>query len=338
MNQILKDLHIVKNNAEGNLIQNLYTLPKEPKQRQARVSVPTKNQIYQADLLYLPEDDGYKYALVVVDCANHAMDAAPLRTKTNAAVLEGFKTIFKGKYLSLPQFSMEVDDGKEFKDTVKQYFRDKGVILRVGKPYRHRQQAVVEWMNYILGKILFMLMTVDELDTGETSKDWVKDLPAVVAAINKHLTIQPRKPVVRNVNETILPVGTLVRYALDAPINVADESKLIGKFRAGDIRWSIKPVKITEFFLRPDQPTLYAVEGNKANTYTRDQLQVYNEMEETPKPRKFVVEALVGKSKVNNRIVYRVKFKGFSEAHNKWLPKADLMATVPELVKAYDKT
>ena len=130
MNRILKDLKIVSNNEDGNMIQNLYKLPNEPKHRQARVNVPKPKYVYQADLLYLPEDDGYKYALVVVDCATHAMDAVPLRDKSNDTVLKAFQRVFTGKYLAIPKFSVEVDDGKEFKGSVAKYFHDKGVILR----------------------------------------------------------------------------------------------------------------------------------------------------------------------------------------------------------------
>lgn len=39
----------------------------------AHVNVPKPHQIYQAELLFLPHDQDYKYALVVVDCATHAM-------------------------------------------------------------------------------------------------------------------------------------------------------------------------------------------------------------------------------------------------------------------------
>lgn len=337
MNKILKDLGVVSNNEDGNIIQNLYAFPKEPKKRQARVHVPEKQQIYQADLLYLPEDAGYKYALVVVDCANHAMDAVPLRDKNANTVLNAFEKVFKGKYLKAPKFSMEVDDGKEFKGSVQSFFKQKGIILRMGKPYRHRQQAVVEWMNYIIGKILFMLMSIDELQTGHLSKLWVKDLPDVIESINKNLTVDPRTPKERNIREDALPVGTLVRYALDAPIQVAGEEKLIGKFRAGDIRYSVKPVKIEKIFFRPDQPLLYALEGNKTNTYTRDQLQVYNAKEEKPEPRVFYIEKILERKIEKKKPVYLVKWKGFGNHRNTREPRDVLMKEVPQMVKDFDK-
>jgi Chromo (CHRromatin Organisation MOdifier) domain len=337
MNNILKDLKIVNNPVDGNIIQNLFKLPHERPTRQAHVSVPSKGYTYQADLLYLPEDGGFKYALVVVDNATHAMDAQPLRKKDAQAVLQGFLKIFKRKYLPPPKFSLEVDDGAEFKGTVKQFFKSQGIILRSGKPYRHRQQAVVEWVNYLLGKLIFMLKTVDEVHTGVPTYDWVADLPQIVAAINKNMQIKTSEKPLRDTHEQILPVGTSVRVLLDAPINIPDERKLYGKFRAGDIRWSVKPVKITDVFLRPDQPVFYAVEGNDKNVYTRDQLQVYNEKEEKPRPRKFIVEGIIGKKVENGKLFYQIKWKGYDLERATWEPAAKLKRDIPILIQRYEE-
>ena len=42
--------------------------------------------IYQADLLFLPNDEGYKYALVVVDIGSGLCDAEPLKSKKTTEV------------------------------------------------------------------------------------------------------------------------------------------------------------------------------------------------------------------------------------------------------------
>ena len=42
----------------------------------AKFSIPKKYAVEQADLLFLPNDEGYRYALVVVDVATKVMDAA----------------------------------------------------------------------------------------------------------------------------------------------------------------------------------------------------------------------------------------------------------------------
>ena len=39
------------------------------------------NEVHQADILFLPHDNGFKYALTVVDVASRYKDAFPLKTK-----------------------------------------------------------------------------------------------------------------------------------------------------------------------------------------------------------------------------------------------------------------
>ena len=99
---------------------------------------PTPNNTHQADLLSLPNDKGFKYLLVVVDISTKLVDAQPLRQKSAPAVLNAMKKIYDRGILKLPQ-RLEVDDGGEFKSTFHQYFKDKDIYIRRGKPGRHRQ-------------------------------------------------------------------------------------------------------------------------------------------------------------------------------------------------------
>lgn len=341
MNRILKDLGLKGDVQEDNIITNLYKRPIEKKQRRPHVDVFAKGYVYQADLLYLPHDGPFKYALVVVDVATHAMDAEPIRDKTNATVLKAFQKIFKRKYLPMPKFKIETDPGSEFKGSVKQFFNQHNIVMRTGAPDRHRQQGVVEWMNYIIGKVLFMLMTLDELHTGITTRDWVEELPEVVKAINEHLRKDPPKPKLAPVkalpDEDILPIGTEVRYALDAPIAADTEMKLHGRFRAGDIRWSIKPVKIDGVYLQPGQPVFYSVAGRNANYFTRDQLQLYDAEEKTPRPRKFRVEAIVGKKTEGRKTYYKLRWLGYDEDRDTWEDAVGLKKDIPLLIDYYEK-
>ena len=51
-------------------------------------------EMFQMDLLFLPEDKGYNYALTVVDCASRYKAARVLRSKSSAEVLENFIDIY----------------------------------------------------------------------------------------------------------------------------------------------------------------------------------------------------------------------------------------------------
>ena len=49
----------------------------------------------------------------------------------------------------------------------------------------------------------------------------------------------------------ILNIGDVVRYKLNYPIDFKG-NRLIGNFRMGDVKWSLKPTKITKVILLPD--------------------------------------------------------------------------------------
>ncbi|EGG23142.1 hypothetical protein DFA_05272 [Cavenderia fasciculata] len=73
----------------------------------------------QADLLFLPDDNGFKYALVVVDLASRLTE--PFQNKTAKEVRDEFIKIYKRGVLKQPNI-IQMDPGTEFKGATKQYF------------------------------------------------------------------------------------------------------------------------------------------------------------------------------------------------------------------------
>jgi hypothetical protein len=165
MNKIVKKLR--GENAETKKLEELYKKPKKEKlpDEGASFQVFEPNLIQQADLLFLPHDKGFKYALVVVDDASKICDAEPIKNKNSIDVLNAFKKIYHRNILKLPQIQIEVDDGSEFKGEVAEYFKKHKIRVRVAEPNRHRQQGLVELKNKILGSTLLQLQTLDEMKT-----------------------------------------------------------------------------------------------------------------------------------------------------------------------------
>jgi hypothetical protein len=305
-----------------------------------------KNAVHQADLLFLPTDDGYKYALVVVDVFDRSVDAEALRTKNPEDVLDAFGKIYRRRYLSVPTHQLKVDSGGEFKGVVGEYFRNKGVLISTGLPSRSRQQAVVETQNKVIGKVLLQRMRAQQMKTGKENNRWVAFLPKVVGEMNKY---RNEKPAVRQDKEEgaprckgssckLLDVGTEVHRELDAPEAGGK------KFRASDLRYEPKAREVKQVLLKPDQPPMYLVEGIKSAAYTREQLKVKREYadieddgvaDEDDEVEKYVVERLVGHRQRGNRLEFEVKWKGYTETT--WEPRASLMKDVPEMVRAYEK-
>jgi len=84
---------------------------------------------------------------------------------------------------------------------------------------------------------------------------------------------------------------------------------------------------------------------NKIDTtaaYTKGQLQVVND-EEAPnlkvirgKPNTYIAQRLVDKKKMNNKIYYRVRWKGYPPDQDTWETRKALIEDVPLLVKEYE--
>jgi hypothetical protein len=196
-------------------------------------------------------------------------------------------------------------------------------------------------------------MQAQELLTGETSKQWVSDLPKFIEYINKKRVRKPPKPVDEvkcSGNDCkLLEIGTKVRVKLDNPIDYVTDKKLHGKFRVTDIRWDPHPRIINNIMLMPGQPPMYQLNDekdvNKIDTtaaYTKGQLQVVNDDEEAPdpkvirgKPSTYIVQKLVDKKKENNKVYYKVRWKGYP-GQDTWEPRKTLIEDVPLLVKEYE--
>ena len=297
------------------------------------------NQVHQADLLFLPDDDGYKYALVVVDDATRITDAEPIKAKTAADVLEGLKTIYQRSILKLPK-KIEVDPGTEFKGVVAKWFEDQHILVRVGKTGRHRMQALVERRNQIIGTAIHKRQAAEELLTGEPAKEWIDDLPKIIKAMNKKTKGQkleklanklPDEPTCEPKSDArhLLTQGDKVRVILERPEAVQGE-KLHGKFRSSDIRWSEKPRTIRLVLLKPKQPPMYLLDGPSGPhkvelvAYTKAQLQLIQPNEEYPhssiiknveKVKTFRIEKILAKKKIKNKWFLSIKCAGLKNRH-----------------------
>jgi len=341
MDKILTDLKILSNVRENSLVKNLIKIPlKEPRDVMPHTTAPKENAVQQADLLFLPNDDGYKYLLVVVDIATRRTDAEPLKTKDSSEVKKALQKIYKRKILKQP-LRLEVDSGKEFMGDFKKYY---DTLLDLVKKVvgRHRQQSVVETKNYQIGKILNTRMLTEEVNNNITSRSWVDILPEVIKSINKYLSYQATDtdvdtPIRTNLfTSKILPVGTKVRIQLDNPQSYTEGKPLTGKFRSGDIRWSKTSHVITQFYLRPNQPPMYQLDNDKRVAYTKYQLQVVKSDETVPttsSQNKFVVKKLLRRFKLKNKIYFEVLWGDDSKTNE---PRTSLIKDIPLLIKEFE--
>lgn len=306
----------------------------------------SEDAIQQCDLLYLPNDNGFKYVVVCVDVATRKMDCEAVKDRKPETILKTLKKIWKRKYVNRPDFFFKTDDGSEFKGALSRYLFKTGIVHLIGKPGRSRSQAIVEAMNKMIGKALAVKFRNDEISTGNEQDEWVKDLPKIVEVYNKFNKEKTKKrrvsnkdKIYKNFNPTLpdnlYKKGDLVHIPLDKPTNFQGK-RLSGKFRAGDLRYEVKPRKITNVMV--SDPTVYKVEGLPTTVYTYEMLIPFIKKKK-PKPteKKFNVEKLVKREKKNGRIKFYVKWEGYPSSQNTWENRSELIKQIPEIVKEYEK-
>lgn len=323
-------------------LKSLYKRPVPETGKEMPVTQVFEPSVYhQGDILYLPEDKGFKYLLVVVDAYDNAIDAEPVKdilSKDND-VLKAFKAIYGRKYLDLP-YIITLDRGAEFTQSkVKDYFIKAGVNIKYALSGRSRQLSVVERQNQKIGSILLKRMASQELLQGEVSKEWVDDIKPLIKLLNERKK-KPLKeeispdPIADEYTGKLLKIGQKVRLQLDKPIDTVKGNRLIGSFRSGDIRWTTKVYKITQVLLKPGFVPMYLTDADDKVARTKNQLQVVSGNEAEPDARfnrgnsAFQIIAEILEKRINNRKTeYKVRWRGEKADQATWISTKQLDRT-----------
>lgn len=314
------------------IVDNLYKKVKKDKGNQRPYYEEiAEGVVNQADVLYLPTDEkGFKYLLVVIDNGSRKIDFQPLKTHSSESIINAFEKIYKRKILKKPGI-IQTDAGTEFKgDTIK-WMKDNNIHLRVAQVNRHRQVALAEAMNKIIGKYIFKKQLEVELITGVEYTNWVRYLKEIRDMINEKAgkrKVRKRKSLNPIFHNNELKIGQKVRVALEGPINHLTRKPLIGRFRETDIRWDPKIRTIMNISLKPDMPMMYYLNDLKDRKkilrvgYTRNQLQPVDDDEVYPDAKKvlenekldeYVVQKILQHKLIGRKLMLKVKWAGYSD-------------------------
>jgi hypothetical protein len=350
MSKINAALGVTKSTKDKHKASELMQAPKKEKVM-PKFNDFQRGASVQVDLLYLPNDNGYKYVLTAVDDATRLADAEPIKGASAKVVLAAFKRILKRKYIQKPTIRLESDGGGEFKGEFQKWLTKNGIDHKVGRAGRSRQQALVESMNKLLGVAVFTKMNADELRTGEESKDWVADLPTVIRVYNGHVK-KTRKPAKERMEEVSAPKcsgqscellenGDRVHVVKEKPTSIVGGRRQAGKFRATDLRWETQPRTIVKVIVRGGSPPLYKVSGIDSTVFPREQLKLASKVKmgkDESTAGKFVPSKVVDKKKMKGRIHYRVRWKGFQAKDDTWEPHSKFNKDRPDLVKSFNQS
>lgn len=341
--KIFKSLNIITDETKPSKIESLINPPlKEKGKSMPSIRAYKEDAEHQADLLFLPDDNGYRYVLTVVDAFNREADAEPLKNKKPETVLKAIKQIWKRNYLDEPNIVLKVDKGNEFLGQFKQYFKDNKIILHQAKTNRHRTVALAEYLNFVIGKAVGVKQANDEAVNDEDDLEWVDDLPKIIKTYNEFIQMNEPPDMFKQkpfITKKQFKKNDLVYVMLDYPENRKGK-KIDSKFRAGDMRFNKEPNKIKDVMINPGQPILYTIDGIKNVAYTYEQLRAVKPDEQDLKAssKKYNVEKILAKKRINNKVHYKIKWEGYPTSSNTWEPRSELIKTIPDIVKQFDKS
>lgn len=258
--------HLIKNK----LTSELYEIPKKESVMPHDIE-PAPGWLNQIDLLHLPSDGGFKYALNVIDVHNGLCDGYPLKNKLMDNMCHVLDHIYDNSmYLQGYPRVMQADHEFHTK-TFTDWCESHDIHPTFTEVNRHRQNAFVERMNKTLGTWIFQLQTSDELDTGKTSTDWVKVYPELIKILNAAHKKRKPLPTDGNVkwtptNDDFLEPGTVVRLKIDKDVSEDIKgNRSMGNQRATDIKWKVAPTYTALPVMLPNNPPLYRLTNNKTH-------------------------------------------------------------------------
>jgi len=298
-----KPVNIQPNIVEDNLnltteeiYEEMYKqVPKKATQLFTHFQISEPNFMHQVDTLYLPHDGPYKYALTLVDVASRYKASRPLKTKESSEAFQALMDIYKtDKYLKIPK-ELNSDKGSEFENKIfKDWASKNSIILKYNDPSWHL--AMVEAFNKNLAKLLFKNQTIEEIDTGEVNRKWVKVLQKTVdkmnntttrmiqdkpiSAIQKDIVLQPKNKFSSIDTSKSWPVGTIVRRVLnpDEILEIPSLKIKVGKHRTTDPTYSFELYEVISISQHCDTCLKYHKIRNKSTQKDFNHLFTYYQL------------------------------------------------------------
>lgn len=308
--------------------QRPYTLH-FPVRRRFRRNVTLVNNIneqFQADLVDLSalahSNDGYKYILTCIDVFSKYGWAIPMKNKTAATTREAFEQIFSERQ---PE-KLQTDRGKEFENAeLLAYLKEKGIHFF----YSYNPDikcSIVERFNRTLKSRMWRYLTY------KNSNRYIDVLPDIMHSINhsyhRSIKMAPVDVNEGNVKEVWNNLFGHIRKRVGQPkykFNVGDFVRISSErvvFRKGyEEGWTEEVFVVSE--QKPRDPVVYKLKDDsgediKGTFYEKELLKV-------KKPELYQVEKVLQTRGVGKNRECLVKWKGYPESFNKWIPASEIV-------------
>ena len=277
------------------------------------------DDLWQADLVemgaYSLYNKNYRYLLTIIDTFSKFAWGIPLKTKTSLEVVKAIDNIFK---LGRVPKNLQTDDGKEF---FNKHFKNLMTKHNINhySTYSSMKASIVERFNRTLKGMMWKQFSLNG------SYNWLDIYKDLINAYNRkvHRTIKMAPINVNSTNErkllnTIynhLKIYKFTKFHVGDYVRISKYKHIFEKGYTPN--WTTEVFKIKT--VKNTYPTTYILEdyhGNPIKGGFYDE-----ELSKTQFPNTYLVEKIL---KTTGEKVY-VKWLGFSNQHNSWINKNEIL-------------
>ena len=306
-----------------------YTLHRQVRRHFPRQKIRSDsiNEIWEADLASFQniaaENKGFAWVLVTVDVLSKFAYAVPIQSKHAKDVIGGFQTIFAHESC----IYLHTDRGKEFlSEEIKKYFRKRKVYHYLSHS-TEQKAACAERLIRTIKQMLYKIFTQ------RSSTRYLDILPDVMHAYNNrvHRSIKMKPADVRAEDVPILkqrlygtstrPVHKVYKFKVGTKVRITVAK---GQFEKGYTRNFTEEIfKISSRRYSDSNLPIYQLEEDDGSPITgnfyEDELQEVKKTDDIYK-----VEKVLKTRGRGRRTEYFVKWAGYPDKYNSWIPKGDL--------------
>ena len=310
------------------LSQDTYTLHKTPRKhfQRRKTIVSGINDQWQGDLISLQnikkQNKGYNYIFTVIDVFSKVAYAVPLKSKTGVSIVEGFKKFLK-QAKQKPRV-LQSDKGPEFLNRNFQNYLKKLNIHFFVTENENIKAAVVERFNRTLKERMYRYFTkhntlhylnvLDDLvhSYNNSFHRSIKRTPSSVNKQNQEKVWQTLYGSYKTSKQTEYKVGDSVRI-----------SKARKNFSKGYLpSWTEEIFTINKKI--KTTPTTYRIVDEQNNSikgsFYKEELQKVL----ITKNKLYKIEKILNKRKRGKTLQYFVKWRGYPDSHNSWVPHSQI--------------
>ena len=318
--------------------QPTYTLHKrELKKFQTRkVIVSYLDQQWQCDLVDMQKfsktNKGYNYILTVIDILSRYAWAKPLKHKTGEEVVEQFKIIFKeaserssGDEVTVPE-KIQFDDGKEFYNKKIYALFDEHNIDHFSSR-SEKKASIVERLNRTLKTRMWKYFTANETEIWyDVIDDLVNDYNI---SFHSSIGMTPTEARKEENSDTVWYnlYGDFLLHDFGKPKFKINDHVRISKYKTIFTKGYLP--NYTEEIFKVNQVIYTKPFVYKLSDLMDEELDGYfyeQELSYVPNPDdiEYKIEKVIRRKTVKGKKMALVKWKGYSDKFNEWLPASEI--------------